>query len=106
VKQYARSSATRLTEDQVTTSLVRARHALRTTDFIAGSIKVAEEFAALGWFGHASQTEGLAQLVSELDYGCDTGPEPPNRLSSEPRCKGVRMIHRQANVSKVLLDRI
>jgi hypothetical protein len=87
------SKRARLTHEQVEAYLRRAAQAFRESEFIAGSPKhVAQDFGDLQLFAWEDQAKAIRSALDEISPGDYTGPDPPNEISGEPKCKGARML--------------
>ena len=59
---------------------------------MAGNVKtLPAEFEALELFSYEEQCERIAKALHEISPGDYAGPDPPDHISGEPKCRGQRM---------------
>jgi hypothetical protein len=87
------SSAQVLSSEQVEKLLRRARAAISQKKLAVGSpTHTVPDLWALELVTEEDQLEAMAESLGEITHQDYSGPDPPNHLSGEPRCKGERML--------------
>lgn len=83
----------RLSAEEVERLLRRARTDFKASGFLVGSpLHTSQDFQDLGLVAHDDQLEAIGRVLDEISSDHYCGPHPPQHLSSEPKCKGKRMI--------------
>ena len=86
-------TAAHLSREQVVTQLRMAKEAIKRSGFIVGSPKwTSSDFQALELFNTNEQYSALSVALDEVTPDDYNGPHPPNHLSKEPKCSGLRML--------------
>lgn len=92
-REGAKRLPARLSTEQVEVFLRRARTAFTNSNFIVGSLThTAPDFQELGLIGSEDQGFAIGSVLDEISAPCYCGPDPPNHISKEPKCKGAVMV--------------